>query len=102
MRPAEQPVENGEGGDDRGVALGQEVRQVRVGWAIYEQVTEHVDTGVDRHGEVVPPESGAIAIIAAVNGVAATWLACPDLFSPAHQAEALAQVVLHGILPRKE
>lgn len=55
-----------------------------------------------QHGGSVPPESGAIAIIAAVNGVAATWLACPDLFSPAHQAEALAQAILHGILPARE
>lgn len=79
----------------------EDKRRVMDAWA--EQLTVLLRAaGVDRHGELVPPESGAIAIIAAVNGVATTWLACPDLFSPAHQAEALAQAVLHGILPRKE
>lgn len=59
--------------------------------------------GDDGLNHSVPAKSGAIAIIAAVNGVAATWVACPDLFSPAHEAQALAEAILHGIaVPRSE
>ncbi|MGP3913747.1 TetR family transcriptional regulator [Nonomuraea sp. 10N515B] len=45
----------------------------------------------------VSAEAAALTIITSVNGTAATWLACPDLFSPADQAEALADAVLCGI-----
>ncbi|RVX39288.1 hypothetical protein EDD27_1637 [Nonomuraea polychroma] len=45
----------------------------------------------------VPAETAALAIITSVNGTAATWLACPGLFSPADQAEALADAILYGI-----
>ncbi len=71
-------------------------RRVMDAWA--GQLTELLTAaGEDGRGTAVSPESGAIAIIAAVNGVAATWLACPDLFSPADQAHALAHAILHGI-----
>lgn len=44
-------------------------------------------------------ETAALAIIMSVNGTAATWLACPELFSPAGQAAALADAVLYGLTP---
>ncbi|WP_188192961.1 TetR/AcrR family transcriptional regulator [Nonomuraea sp. SYSU D8015] len=47
--------------------------------------------------EGLPAETAALAIITAVNGTAATWLACPELFSPADQAEALAGAIMYGI-----
>ncbi|MFI7700794.1 TetR family transcriptional regulator [Nonomuraea sp. NPDC049480] len=47
----------------------------------------------------VSAEAAALAIITSVNGTAATWLACPGLFSPADQAGALADTVLYGITP---
>ncbi|GAA4958807.1 TetR/AcrR family acrAB operon transcriptional repressor [Nonomuraea thailandensis] len=44
----------------------------------------------------ITPNTAALAIITAVNGTAATWLACPALFSPAQQAQSLADAILHG------
>jgi AcrR family transcriptional regulator len=44
----------------------------------------------------VPAEVAALAVISAANGAAATWLACPDLFSPAREAESLAEAIVHG------
>ncbi|MEV6909311.1 TetR/AcrR family transcriptional regulator [Amycolatopsis sp. NPDC051071] len=75
----------------------EDKRRVMDAWA--NQLTELLTAaGESGQGAAVAPESGAIAIIAAVNGVAATWLACPDLFSPAAQADALAHAILHGVL----
>ncbi|GAA2871034.1 TetR family transcriptional regulator [Nonomuraea rubra] len=45
-------------------------------------------------------EAAAPAIMMSVNGPAATWPACPELFSPADQAEALADAVLYGLTDR--
>ncbi|MEU7898714.1 TetR family transcriptional regulator [Nonomuraea sp. NPDC049152] len=45
----------------------------------------------------VSPDIAALTIITAVNGTAATWLACPDLFSPAQQAQPLADAILYGL-----
>lgn len=47
--------------------------------------------------EGVRVEAAALAIMMSVNGTAATWLACPGLFSPADQAESLADTVLYGL-----
>jgi AcrR family transcriptional regulator len=45
----------------------------------------------------VSAETAALTIMTSVNGTAATWLACPELFSPADQAEPLAAAILYGI-----
>lgn len=88
-----------QGGEFPELQVGlEDKRRVMDAWA--DQLTALLTAaGGGGLSDSVSPESGAIAIIAAVNGVAATWLACPDLFSPAHQAQALAQAILHGILP---
>jgi TetR/AcrR family acrAB operon transcriptional repressor len=46
--------------------------------------------------------SAALAIVSAANGAAATWLACPDLFSPADEARPLAEAILNGAFPETE
>ncbi|PSK86221.1 TetR family transcriptional regulator [Murinocardiopsis flavida] len=81
-------------------------RRVMQAWA--DQLTVLLAEAAEEEGEeegawpgAVPPESGAIAIISALNGAAATWVACPDLFSPARQARPLADAVLDGALPRR-
>ncbi|MGN9839657.1 hypothetical protein ACTMTI_16185 [Nonomuraea sp. H19] len=50
--------------------------------------------------EGISAEAAALAIITSVNGTAATWPACPELFSPADQAAALADAILYGITSR--
>ncbi|TMR88150.1 TetR/AcrR family transcriptional regulator [Nonomuraea basaltis] len=47
--------------------------------------------------EGISAETAALSIMTSVNGTAATWLACPGLFSPADQAAALADAILHGL-----
>lgn len=88
-----------QGGESPELRVGHADKQrVMNAWA--DQLTALLTAaGADGASGAVSPESGAIAIIAAVNGAAATWLACPDLFSPAHHAQALAQAILHGVLP---
>ncbi|MFI6903991.1 TetR family transcriptional regulator [Nonomuraea sp. NPDC050394] len=45
----------------------------------------------------VSPDTAALAIITSANGTAATWLACPGLFSPAREARALTDAIVRGI-----
>ncbi|WP_431896792.1 TetR/AcrR family transcriptional regulator [Nonomuraea sp. bgisy101] len=45
----------------------------------------------------VSPGTAALTITTAVNGTAATWLACRELFSPAEQARPLADAILYGL-----
>ncbi|WP_214319998.1 hypothetical protein [Nonomuraea sediminis] len=42
-------------------------------------------------------DAAALMIIAAVNGVATTWLAAPGLFSPAAEARPLADAIVGGL-----
>ena len=62
------------------------------GWL--RQMVQLLSTAELRPG--VTADTAALAIINAVNGTAATWLACPALFSPAQQARSLADAILHG------
>jgi TetR/AcrR family acrAB operon transcriptional repressor len=65
---------------------------VMEGWR--RQMAQLLSTAELRPGVTV--NTAALAIINAVNGTAATWLACPALFSPAQQAQSLADAILHG------
>ncbi|MFB9965374.1 TetR/AcrR family transcriptional regulator [Sinosporangium siamense] len=45
----------------------------------------------------VAPETAALTVISALNGVAITWLMDQSLFSPAAQAPTLAGTIVYGI-----
>lgn len=75
---------------ERGLSDKQAVME---GWR--RQMVELLSAAELRPG--VAADTAALAIITAVNGTAATWLACPALFSPAQQARPLADAILHGL-----
>lgn len=89
-----------QGGDVPELASGlEEKRAIMARWA--DQLTDGLFADAAARGELregVAPRTAALAVISAVNGAAATWIACPDLFSPAAEANGLADAVTAGVL----
>ncbi|MGH8905176.1 MAG: TetR family transcriptional regulator [Egibacteraceae bacterium] len=57
-------------------------------------------TEVRRRGQLragLSPRNAAVAVVSFAYGVTTTWILCPGLFSPAQEAEQLADAVLEGI-----
>lgn len=88
MRSADGVPELARGLDDK--------RTVMERWK--QQLIDLLSTTELRPG--ITPDTAAVAIITAVNGTAATWVACPELFSPAQKAEALAETIVRGVSDR--
>ncbi|MEV0820169.1 hypothetical protein [Nonomuraea rubra] len=95
MRSRPLSMRSAEGAPELAAGL-RDKRAMMEGWK--RGLTELLSGAPLRDG--LPAEAAALAIMMSVNGTAATWLACPELFSPADQAEALADAVLYGLADR--